>query len=199
MKYVSPLVGLTVLWCLPLGAAEFQGADAVFKRLAEQRAKTIEAPKPTDPVAELRDKLKAYRAGVAALTPEQAAEQWLALFDAYTSLPREELNSFRSGGTNFTVQSFLAKLPPSADWDALAKAIGERGGSGHEVRDSTLRVLAATLRGDDEGRKKAFAALRKAVDGGELQDCEKEPASPVERTGQYLEYVCPPTVRPANK
>ena len=175
MKYVSPGVGLLLFWCMPLGAADYQGAAAVLKQLTEERHKAGDAAKPANPMDELRTKLAAYRAEVAALPPEQAAERWLALFDTFSILPAEVLNNPMDLGLNrLSTQSFLQDLPPSAAWPTLAKAIETRAESRHDVRDGGLRILAAMLRGDSAGRNRAFEALGKSIDAAKLEDFAKE-------------------------
>ena len=75
-------------------AQDYQGASAVLKLLAE-KAQEQPAEKKADPVEELRLKVKALRSE-AALAPVEAAKRWLALLDAYLTIPAEQLYSNRA-------------------------------------------------------------------------------------------------------
>lgn len=179
---------LIALTLHPLSAQEFQGADAILKRLAEQTAKAAKPEKKADPVEEFRQKVAGFAKEADNLAPEQAAAQWLALFDAYTVIPNEVLYRSRSSRDRLSMQSLLSALPGPAAWDALAAAIDKRAGQGKELRDGGLRLFASVLRGDAAARKAAVEALRKAIEKQDkLEDYER--SSLAEAVGQIAQAL----------
>jgi len=148
--------------------------------MLESRTKAADGAKPAAAAEEVRKKLADYRALAPTLTPEQAAGQWLALFDAFSALSTRALNNFPGStfaGYNrdrLSVQSFFQALPPTGAWEALAREIEARQG-GNEWREKGLRLLATVLRGDAAGRERLLKELRtmaenpKQVAGMDLQ------------------------------
>ncbi|HSI11635.1 MAG TPA: hypothetical protein VK961_06305, partial [Chthoniobacter sp.] len=164
MKNVSLVAGLLVLAVAPLWSADFQGADAVLKKMLKAHEKPLEGAKPADTTEEIRQKLADFRAQAETLPPDQAATQWLALFDAFSALPpRDFYNSRGSNFSNFydrfSAKSFLQALPPAGAWDELARQIEARKDGG-ELRGKGLRLLATILRGDAAGRERLLKELR---------------------------------------
>ena len=166
-KHLALAAGLAVALLPTAPAQEYQGAPALFKRLAE-----IAKEPPADPLAGtpggvLRTDVGKFRRDAAALAPEAAAAGWLALVDRFTALSREEVNAvsqaeYAAHETAFGFKTLIAALPPPAAWDALIKAIESRpkeaGAKG--VTDGVLRLIAHTLVSAPEARWQDAAALR---------------------------------------
>jgi len=71
-------------------AADFKGAAEVLRLAAESRSEP--KPKPSDPHAAFRDKLKRFAAASTNSSAADAAKQWLTLIDQYkASYQRERL------------------------------------------------------------------------------------------------------------
>ena len=191
MRSFPLTITLITLTLHPLPAQEFQGADAILKRLTEQTAKTTKPEKKADPVEELRQKVEAFGKEADNLAPEQAAAQWLALFDAYAAIPNELLYRSRGSRDRLSMQSLLTALPGPAAWDALAAATDQRAGQGKELRDGGLRLFAGVLRGDAAARKAAVEGLRKAIEKQDkLEDYERSNLTEtVEQISQALDAL----------
>src|SRR5687768_11279349 len=114
--------------------------------------------KPDPGVVQYKADLQAYRKAAAAMTPQQAADGWLILFDRQARVSTAawtELHGYRGGGADETPASaLLAALPPPSAWDALATRIAARplppadAEPGKIVRTHALRLVAAALRAD---------------------------------------------------
>ncbi|WP_162145316.1 tetratricopeptide repeat protein [Chthoniobacter flavus] len=148
-----------------MSAADYQGADAMLKKLAEQLQKSPDAEKPADPVAELRKKLVDFGKQASTLPPEQAAAQWLAMYDLYAALPAEALRS--QYVTNYRDQlrtgSFFEQLPPGSAWDALITRLETRK-TGDAWRDRGSQLLASVLRGDAAASSRVLKEIRAAME-----------------------------------
>jgi tetratricopeptide (TPR) repeat protein len=163
------------LLSLPGFTQEFLGAENILKKVAEAANAEQVAEKKADPVSELRRKIDAFEKEGVSMPPAQAAAQWLALLDAYATIPQEALY----GSDNYqeipTMASLMQALPPSAAWSALADAIDRRAASGKGIRDGSLRLLSALLRSDGAARQAAEKALRASIEQDtKLEDYERE-------------------------
>lgn len=168
MKKLLPLAaGLAVALLPAAPAQDYQGAPALFKRLAEIAGEPPADPLAATPGGVLRSDLEKFRGDAAALAPEEAAARWLALVDRFTALSREEVSAvsqaeYAAHETQFNFKSLIVALPPPAAWDALAKAIEARPGAagGKAVTDGVLRIVAHTLVNAPEARWQDVTALR---------------------------------------
>jgi tetratricopeptide (TPR) repeat protein len=146
-------------------------------------------------VAEFGEKLIEFREEVEKLPPERAAERWLELLDDAAKLPPRPKSSRNVDGfydpddprNLYSTASVFAELPPTADWDALAQALDARAGASQELRPLTLRVLAATLRGDIAAKKEGPEAMRKALAAATLSgDARAACSGDVERLNKAI-------------
>ena len=166
-KHLALAAGLAVALHPAAPAQEYQGAPALFKRLAEIAKEPPADPLAATPGGVLRNDLEKFRGEAAALAPEAAAAGWLALVDRFTALSREEVSAVSQAEyavheTQFNFKALIAALPPPAAWDALAKAIEARPGAAgtKAVTDGILRIIAHTLVSAPEARWQDAAALR---------------------------------------
>lgn len=151
------LIALT----LAAQALEYQGASAVLKLLAE-KAQTKPAEKKADPVEELRLKVKALHEEAASLPPAEAAKRWLALLDAYLTIPAQQLYSNRAYEDRLSLGTVVTALPPPAAWEEIRSLLLKRKSS-RPLQDEALRLLAAVLLSDEAGRKNALDHMRKEL------------------------------------
>ena len=148
---------------------DFKGAKVLLENLdASERAAEKNKP-PANPVEELLKRFAAYRTESDGMPPEQAAAQWLNLFDNFLALPAEVLNDPRNY-PNYRRQAinnapFFTNLPPTAAWDAVAKSLKARAGRGPKIRNAAEQVLAAILSGNASDGKKALESLKAANSG----------------------------------
>jgi len=164
-----------LLWSLLIAAEaqDFQGSAAILKRLGEA-AKQEPAEKKADPVEELRLKVKALREEASALAPAEAAKRWLALLDAYLTIPPDQLYSQRAYEDRLTLGTIVTALPPPAAWDEIGRRLADRK-TANALQDESLRLLVAVLRGDAPARQASLDQLRATLAKQEkLEDYQRE-------------------------
>jgi hypothetical protein len=66
---------------------DYLGADALLKQTQDQLTSAVAAPPRADPFPLWQADIKSYQVRVGSLTPDQAAKEWLALFDRAAKLP----------------------------------------------------------------------------------------------------------------
>ena len=153
-----------------LRAAEFQGASAVLKVVAQQNASTNTiVEESADSI--LRKDLKDFQKNVGTMAPVEAAAGWLNLVDRHAKLAADETSAFDESIIPITSEEIMAALPPPKVWETLAQAIRARPAAKEDgaLRESGLRLLAATLTGDAEERKKEIAALQERAEKADPQ------------------------------
>ncbi len=160
MKKLLPLA-IFALTPLSVFTQDYQGAAAILKQLAE-KAGTKSPEKKADPVEELRSKINGLQKEAAALPPAEAAKRWMALLDAYLTIPLEQLYSTRSYDNRLELNTLLEALPPAAAWDEIGRLMEQRK-TPSPLQDHALRLLTAVLRGDEAGRKQALESLRQSL------------------------------------
>ena len=169
----SVLLSLAASLALPLPshARDLLGADAVLERLAEPLKPDGAAP---GSLTELKGRVHAFTRESAGLSPEAAATRWLALYDAFTRLPAEEI--YRQGYQDrLNLETLVEALPAPEAWDALAAAIQVRTEKSTSPRELGLRVLGTVIAGDHNARLAALQRLRDAIAGNKkLEDYELE-------------------------
>lgn len=160
---MKALAYLATLCCVSALAqsGDYRGAAAVIKQISE-KAQEKPAEKKSDPVEELRLKVKALRSEAVTLAPAEAAKRWLALLDAYLTIPSDQLYSQRAHEDRLTLGIIITSLPPPAAWDEIGRLLKERKSS-KPMQDEALRLLATVLRGDDAGREASLDQLRKTL------------------------------------
>lgn len=141
-----------------LPAAEYLGAEAVLKKTLEAAA-VPEPAKEMDPVQGLVDKLDAFKKQAAQLPEQEAADQWLALFDALLVIPQQLLYE-SNNSERLSLGRLIEALPPSRTWDALAAAIQKRPNDKHPMREQSLLLLSAVLREDAAARTQALETFQ---------------------------------------
>ena len=151
-------------------AADFEGAVSVLQKVQEQQAITNATDESSDETV-LRQDLKNFEKKVGALSPEDAAAGWLKLIDRQSKLSTGAARSFEETTLPVTSDEIMAALPPPKDWTALAQAIFARPQAKEEgaMREMGLRLLATTLTGDTESRKKEIAALQSRAEKADAQ------------------------------
>ena len=151
-------------------AADFRGAIGVLQKIKEQSASTNATVESTDD-AVLRQDFKDFQKKVGALSAEDAATGWLKLIDRHSRLSADAPRNFIGATLPVTSDEVMAALPPPKDWTALAQAIFARPEVKEEgvMREMGLRLLATTLTGDTEARKKEIAALQARAEKADPQ------------------------------
>src|SRR2546423_1606806 len=88
------LTAVTLLFSITIStqAADIPPAADIVRKIASQQATT--APADNSPVA-LTDDIKTLSEKVAMIAPDQAAAQWLKLFDRYAQMPHVPAQSGR--------------------------------------------------------------------------------------------------------
>jgi tetratricopeptide (TPR) repeat protein len=148
MKRVILLFGCALLSGSLVYAEEFQGADAVLKRVNEAAEKAAKLEAPKTPVGKLQKDLAAFQAESGKLPPAEAAAKWIELFDRLLKLRDENAPSFvQSEASNpLTYTHFLEALPPVESWDAISKALQARAGRQRTLREMGLGLIVAAMR-----------------------------------------------------
>ncbi len=141
---------LALLVCVAVLAADFFGSrllirNSLFRSLAGSYEEEAE-------VKALRAELKNYTARASKLSAEEAAAQWLVLFDAWTHVDQ---------GINF--EELAEVLPPAQTWDALEVAIEKRPKDKEPLQRQCLILMSAVLRDDSQARQQAMAGLRDLI------------------------------------
>ncbi len=154
-------------------AQDYQGASAVLKLLAE-KAQAQPEEKKADPVEELRLKVKALHSEAATLAPAEAAKRWLALLDAYLTIPAEQLYSNRAYEDRLSLGTIVTALPPPDAWEEIRTQLSKRKGA-KPLQDEALRLLAAALLSDETGQKDSLNRMRKELASQKkLEDYQRE-------------------------
>lgn len=156
------LVGSFVLG-RPVRAAEsLLGAEAAMKRIAEATAQTPVAAKAVTPADTLRKDLDAFRVEAERLAPAEAARQWLALADRIMAQPPGTGVSANRRLQRLGADEWFGAMPPPSAWAEISKAVQARPAANGpaELREIGLRLLAATLNDDIEGRNRGIAAVQ---------------------------------------
>ncbi|NJM39074.1 MAG: hypothetical protein HC845_15135, partial [Akkermansiaceae bacterium] len=93
------------------------------------------------------------------MPPNEAAQQWLVLFDTFVIIPRELL--WQGDYENrLSLKTIIEALPPSAAWDALNEEILKRkANEENPFQEESLRLLISVLRGDVASRKASLAKI----------------------------------------
>ncbi|MEO6036092.1 MAG: tetratricopeptide repeat protein [Verrucomicrobiota bacterium] len=153
-----------------VSGADFEGAASVLKKVEKQSASTNAAPDASGD-ATLRKDLKEFQKTVGSLAPEKAAAGWLELIGRSSKLAEEDQLGSSERLTPISADELIEALPPPKDWAALAKAIFARPIAKEEgvMRETGLRLLATTLTGDTEARKKEIALLQSNAEKADAQ------------------------------
>jgi tetratricopeptide (TPR) repeat protein len=151
---------------------DYQGADAVLKQTQDQLNSPEAAPPKVDPVRQWRADIKSYGVSTDSLTPDQAAKEWLALFDRASKLPPSS-EPMRYWGPPQHLSEVFAVLPPPAVWDALVTQVAARqlpAKGSADFSTAVLRVVAGALQDKPDAIQRGIDALNAQVaDLGEQQ------------------------------
>jgi tetratricopeptide (TPR) repeat protein len=180
---------ISVLFSGSIHAQDFQGADSVLKMLAD-KSKAKPSEKKADPVEELRLKIKALRAEASTLPPVESATRWLALLDAYLTIPAEQLYSQRAYEDRLSLGHIVGSLPPPEAWDEIDRLLRTRKTS-LPLQDESLKLLTAVLRGDEALRTSSLTTMRKIVkEDKKLDDYQREShEETLERVSEALDSL----------
>ena len=162
-----------VLVSITAMALDYQGADSAIRLLIEKSKAKI-AKAMADPVEELRVKIRAQREDAGAVPPAEAAKRWLLLLDAYLTIPARQLYSQRAQEDRLSLSTIIASLPPPAAWDEIQLQLKARKTS-NPLQDASLRLLAATLCGDESARNQSLTDFRQTLASQKnMEDYQKE-------------------------
>ncbi|MEY2440417.1 MAG: hypothetical protein QOI34_1802, partial [Verrucomicrobiota bacterium] len=161
--------------CISL-AEDYQGADAVLKKVAAAMEKPSSPTPDYDSPIKLKKELKAFREKGNSLNPAEIAKQWLQFVDRFLNLPAERgSTSWSSSSSNdpegnvIGFQQVAEAMPAPLSWDALAQQLDARTPEKNDIaRTVVLRVMAHWLAGNT-------AALKKDID--ELEQQPKQQTS----------------------
>lgn len=152
---------------LPALATSLLDADTVLARTNPQAA-TDSAAAPA-PAAELLSDLLGFRAGMAMMPPEQAAETWLRLFDRAIELgPMADNYDHLDPHLRAPVgpASVLASLPPPRAWPALRIKTKQRAQQrADDPKAIGLRLLSELLLRDRKAAEATLAQLEQLYQG----------------------------------
>ncbi|MES2571955.1 MAG: tetratricopeptide repeat protein, partial [Verrucomicrobiota bacterium] len=144
-----------------LRAQQFEGADAILDRILE----------PAVNKAALQKKVKAFENESDLLSPEEAARQWLAIWDAFNAIPIDgSYDEINQSDAPLMGKAMMAALPAPAAWNPLAAALEKRAGTAGGLRPEGLRLFAAVLRGDMASQKQAIKTLIPIAEEYKRQD-----------------------------
>ena len=120
---------------------ELQGADRIITAMGG----TAATPKDAGAAPRrLSAKLKAFGASCEILPPDEAAKEWLALFEE-----TEKMGGSEEGYTwSATPSGAMAVLPPPPAWPAIRNLIEARTAGFTDLRSVKLRLLAHLLTND---------------------------------------------------
>ena len=147
-----------------LSAQEFQGAEAVLKRVADAAAAKPVEEKKADPASELRSKLLTFQKESDSMPPEKAASQWLALLEAVLAMPRNDMDYSYGNEEGVNLTLAFRSLPHPGAWPALDDAIKKRKGGDNMMLNAGYRLLAAVLNHGPAEMRKEVEALRKSLE-----------------------------------
>lgn len=179
----------------PASALEMTGAQKVLEAVAKAAATTNAVAAP-DESAKIREQFKAdldrFRAAQAGMAPDQAAAEWLSLFDRSWTLPPDSsrrammaMDPFghldESEEDTVSPHAVVAALPEPSAWDALAAAVEKRPPPKPEgLRFETLlRILVDHLTGSIEKLEKDMTAFETQI--ADLEGYERDRARNVLR------------------
>ena len=155
------------------GTGTLMGAGAVLNQINSDKSVGPRAV-ASDPVADLKQRVKDFGEKSAALPPEQAARTWVDLADRFVALavkPPKGLSESQPSG----FAEIVAVLPPPAAWPALERIVAAR--QPHKTksqRDLTLLLLAHVLNEKKTEQWKDLAALRPQLERGGLSSQAKQ-------------------------
>jgi len=140
--------------------ADYKGAEAVLKELSSLTSEDAKPKKPANAATTLLENIQSFKTQAETLSPEAAANQWLAFYDAYVAIPQQVMYA-QTGNwdTRLSIVSLLQALPPARSWDALTQKIRERNKENASLPEAALGLLGAVLDGDDKARAKAVETL----------------------------------------
>ena len=167
-KLVAALILCSVTHPALSYAGDYQGADAVLRQAAALIAKNASGttPSPADPVRQWRADLGSYGGSTPALSPEDAAQQWLTLFDRALRLPGPLSDSVGGGDATSHLTDLFRVLPPPVVWDALdAQATRrlEAAKGSSDFSTPVLRIVTGTLRDNPDEVRQALEAFARQV------------------------------------
>jgi len=170
-------------------AGDLLGAQKILERI-EHSAATHDVL-ALDPATKARtvftNDIARFKETCAALPPNQAAAEWLALYDRYWLLPSggisDRYSSGRYGASGvLSLQSVIAALPPPSAWDALATRIESRTATNknEQMRECALHLFGDYLIGSNEKLQRDLATLESQTSG--LDRYQRENIMETERT-----------------
>ncbi len=192
MKY-GRWVGVLCLGCFVAGSTRAQetpppdimGAQKVLEVIVKASAETntvtasdAESPERVQYKLDL-DRFKAARLG---MEPEQAAGEWLSLFDRFWKLPIDSTprhnpyDDYENQSKALSFSTVLTALPEPSAWDALSGAVEKRAPktTPEEQRfEASLRMLTDFLTGSDEKFDKDMTAFESQLSGLKGYDLQR--------------------------
>lgn len=121
---ITSIIGGLLFLVLPrVEGDNFEGASALVKKLNSAAKPASVTPTTKDDFFHLNKDISLFSKQTASLAPEEAAKEWLALFDRGIALLNNPSQMDMSGNIS---QSILQALPGPASWPQLQKLVEAR-------------------------------------------------------------------------
>lgn len=153
-------------------AAELLPVDAIIAGTgAPQPAASAPVAEPADAVRLLRD-IEAFRRGSAQRSPEQAAADWLGLWDRAQALPPKSAQQNAEAydaelQEPVGLRSVVAALPAPAGWTAIRRQAEARArAKPDDLSGIGLRLLTQALAGDAQAMRLSLADAERLARAG---------------------------------
>ena len=164
-KHMKTPITLLALILIPsaLFAADYLGANAILEKLETLTAATA-TNTAASPAGAFHNDLTNFPARAATLPPNDAAREWLALYDRLMALSPSDLMDIPSAPRNERpgMATLVGALPPAAAWDAIATQVAARptpDDARGKYRENLLRLLVHVLVNDQPASRDDLASL----------------------------------------
>jgi hypothetical protein len=156
---------IVLIFTAGTAVGEFQGAEKILERLLAPSGD--EATKP-DPAEQWVADAKSFSQSNTNLTPELAANEWLALLERLREMANEQRSDYWHGDPfeRPNAQTLFASIPAPRAWSALNAMIQEREtGEGYAaVRNHLLKLFGYQLVMESEAGSRELAHLLTRMD-----------------------------------
>lgn len=157
-------------------ASELLDAQTLLQRSPMQAPRQQDVESTSPAIALLAD-IEAFRRGSERLTPEQAAKDWLGLFERARALGDVQQHDIRAYdaaiGAPVGLASVLAALPPPGAWPALRDVTRSLPGQAKDHHSALVLRLLGELLANDRGAASATVGAIDAL-SGELPRGQRE-------------------------
>jgi tetratricopeptide (TPR) repeat protein len=170
---IFPGILFPLILCLFLTralAGDFLGAEKVVSQI--NQAIVSERPLPVDSgkeaAKELRQDIESFKTMRAKLSADEAAQQWLNLYDRFWMLPPEvtmktapyEYRPISPENEDLpTINYLVSAIPQPEAWESLKKGVLARSISNPGFQESLLRLMVFYLSQDQSNLDKSFSEI----------------------------------------